>query len=138
MQEVIKCIPEHVLDAPPKPQALPPFATAPLPASISSLTDGPASADRAMRGGESAAGNREESCCIGASAARLQSAAAGQIGGAAESRANGAGALDDRGWQPGGDGQYSPVTVLQSVGIEGEIQERGEKRLKSERVMVGA
>lgn len=91
-----------------------------------------------MRGGGSVAENHAEDCCTSASAASVQPSAAGQNGGAAESSANGAGALDNREWQPGGDERYSPVTVLQSVCIESENQDRSEKRLKSERVMVGA
>lgn len=138
MQEVINCVPEHVLDAPPKPRAQPAFATAALPPPISSLADGPASAAWARRGEVSAGGNYGEDCCISASAASMQAAAAGQNGGAAESSANGIAGLDDTEWQPGIAQQYSPVTVLQSAGIGSDDQERSEKRLKSERVMVGA
>ncbi|CAL8471488.1 g11030 [Coccomyxa elongata] len=138
VQEVIKCVPEHVLDAPPKPRAQPAFATAQLPPPICSLADGPASAEWARRGEVSAGGNYGKDCCTSGSAPSMQAAAAGQNGGAAEISANGVAGLDDTEWQPGGDQQYSPVTVLQSAGIGGENEERSEKRLKSERVMVGA
>ena len=137
-QEAITCLPDHVLDAPPKQQMPPAFAVGPLPPPLSvlktALTDGHASADAGHRDNHHHAADRGTDGTAAVEFTALEdmrdAVADGSVDGSRKS--------EDVRWQPGDDQRHSPVTVLQSGSMGGESQERSEKRFKSERVMVGA
>ncbi len=131
-------MPDHVLDAPPKRQMPPVFSIGQFPPPNRCLRP---AAPGEHGSADAAADSKSQHAADHGDAAVALSAEGQLTNGVAYAIVDGLAMPDEAQWQPG-DGDrhegHRPVTVLQS-GIAGdESQERTEKRLKSETVMVGA